>query len=121
MKFTLSQEEKLKSQKQIELLFAEGTSFVSFPLRVIFKEVDGNLKSQAAFSAPKKNFKQAVQRNRVKRQMREAYRLQKAILDQENGKKFVLLFVCIAKELPSYDLISSALGKLLTKITNYHS
>ncbi len=121
MKFTYSKEEKLKSQKQIEQLFAEGHALVSFPLKVVFLEAPKNTFNQAAFSAPKRNFKLAVHRNRIKRQMREAYRLQKAILDKKSGKKFVFLFMYIGKETAPYEVISSAMEKLLQKMTAHNA
>ena len=70
-------EEKLKSRKLIEQIFAEGESRKKFPVKVVFIPQETLKTHQAAFSVPKRNFKLAATRNRIKRQMREAYRLQK--------------------------------------------
>src|ERR1043166_5363776 len=84
--FTLGKSERLKSRKQIEQLFAEGKNFPMSPFRVYYRTspfVSGsasNLQFGAAVSA--KNFKRAVDRNRIKRLTREAYRLQKNQLQE---------------------------------------
>ena len=80
--FTFKKAERLCSKKTIEKLFAEGKSFLSFPLKVVVLEMpdSGEYKAQAAFTVSKKIFKKAVKRNLVKRKMREAYRLNKHIL-----------------------------------------
>ncbi|SFC15933.1 ribonuclease P protein component [Parapedobacter composti] len=71
-------EERLCSKRLIERLFHHGSSFFIYPYRVTFLRVDGlNPKVQVLLSAAKRRFPHAVQRNRLKRRMREAYRLQK--------------------------------------------
>ena len=118
MKNSFPKNEKLKRQKLIERLFSEGTSHKSFPLKVFYL-VDSNLEStQAAFSVPKRNFKNAVDRNRIKRQMREAYRLQKNHFETNNGKKLAVLFVYMGRKLPAFKEIAKAMTSLLKK---YHT
>jgi len=109
MNFRFPKEEKLKSKKKIELLFEEGKGLVKFPVKVLFKELENELHTQAAFSAPKRNFKKAPDRNRIKRQMREAYRLHKHLLMSDNGKKFALLFLYISKDKQQYEAIEKAM------------
>ena len=89
MRATLSKNDRLHLQKRIDYLFAAGKSAVSYPIRVVavpaaddlldVREVEPAL--QTLFSVAKKRFKRAVQRNRHKRRMREAYRLEKAVAD----------------------------------------
>lgn len=82
---TFHKEERIVSRKQIEMLFGGGTSqsLAAFPLRVVYMTQalpTGEAPVQILVSVPKKHFKHAVDRNRVKRQIREAYRLNKTIL-----------------------------------------
>ena len=77
---TLSKEERLSWKRHIDRLFTEGRSFVAFPLRVVYLLSDEEgMPVRASFlvSVPKKRFKRAVKRNRIKRQVREAYRMHK--------------------------------------------
>ena len=83
--FTYQKQDKLKSRKQLQNLFALGKSMSNAPLRLIYTleniaEGDPSNSSaiviQAGVGAPTKQFKKAVQRNRVKRLLREAYRLE---------------------------------------------
>src|SRR5438309_2863389 len=70
--------DRLKSRKQIDELFARGKSIVVFPVRVSYRFFSSEaIILQAAVSVSKKHFKKAVDRNRIKRLLREAYRLQK--------------------------------------------
>lgn len=123
-KFTLQAQERLKSRKVIDQLFKEGKSFSHFPFRIIYLETENHLfPLQAGFSVSKRHFKNAVDRNRIKRLMRECYRLQKNSLKtelEENHKSLVLFFIYTGNELPKYDLvfekIGSALGRLEERV-----
>ena len=97
MRFIFKKKEKLKSKKLIEELFEKGDSFTKFPLRLKFLKVRHSSKNmiQASFSAPKRKFKKAVDRNRVKRLMREAYRKNKHLLTDTIQEKHIIMFTFI--------------------------
>lgn len=114
MKFGLSKEEKLKSQKVIDSIFREGKSLSRYPIKVFYIPQSDILSHQAAFSVPKRTFKRAVDRNRIKRQMREAYRLNKAII-ASSGKQYALFFIYIGKDKPTYNTIQKSMISLLKK------
>ena len=116
MKLTLNKTDRLKSKKAIDQLFEEGNAFKKFPLRVLYLPVEEAAKTKAGFSVPKRLFKLAVDRNRIKRQLREAYRLQRLSLEQESGKKFVLMFIYMAKEEAPYAQIEKAMAGLLKQL-----
>ena len=80
MSFTFKKEERLKSRKLIGEMFKKGESFGQYPLRLIWvkrEENDNEFPIQFTVSVPKKKFPKAVQRNHIKRKVREAYRLHK--------------------------------------------
>ncbi len=76
---TFSKEERLCSRKYLDLLFKNGSSFLLYPLRVSYLVVEEtpNFPVQVVINVPKKRYKRAVDRNLLKRRIREAYRLQK--------------------------------------------
>ena len=112
MSFRFTKSVKLKSRKTIELLFEKGKTVTSFPVKVYFITIKNDETTQAAFSVPKRNFKKAVDRNRIKRKLREAYRLQKHLLNTDNGSKFVLLFLYLSKDKLQYTVIEKAIKDL---------
>ena len=117
MSFRFPKEEKLKNQKTIEALFLEGKTMVKYPVKLYYLPESEFTKSKVAFAVPKKNFKQAVIRNRIKRQMREAYRLHKHKLFINNSSNFALLFLYINKEVPEYSQLESSISSLIKSIT----
>lgn len=124
-RYTFKKDEKLKSRKTIEQLFKEGTSFSIFPFRVLWKFKDNaGAALQTGFAVSSKHFKKAVDRNRVKRLMREAYRLQKNELQSrlfEREKKMAVFIIYVGNELPDYGFIfekTENILKRLIKIVN---
>lgn len=103
----------LKSKKTIDLLFERGKHVNCFPLRLSYMPLDKTACHQAGFAVSKRNFKSAVDRNRIKRQLREAYRLNQQLLAPKNGTKFALLFIYTAKESLDFQPINEAMVKLL--------
>ena len=109
--------EKLKSKKLIEQLFAEGRSVSNYPIKLIYlkTELPFDTPIQAGVTVPKKNFKSAVKRNRIKRLMRESYRLNKALVFNNSKGSFAFLFLYLGKEMPDYALVEKNLKAALHK------
>lgn len=116
--------EKLKSRKLIDEVFTKGKSISVFPIRAFYicsvqAAMDNPVKASAGTST--RNFKKAVQRNRVKRLLREAYRKNKEILYsacEEKKNQLAVFFLFTGKEIPPYSLIESKMKILLDKLSN---
>jgi len=102
MGFTFRKEERLYKRKIIQELFEKGSSFYLHPFKVILLPQPESSVHQVLLSVSSRNFKRAVDRNLIKRRMREAYRLQKSKLPEA---KLALAFLYSAKEiLPFQDM-----------------
>lgn len=118
-KHTFPKTERLSSVILIEKLFAGGSkSLPAFPLRIVYMPVEGEKLPAVSvlISVPKKRFKRAVKRNRVKRQIREAYRKHKYLLIdplKAAGKKAAIAFIWLDNELHASDEIEEKVKKLL--------
>lgn len=117
-RYTLSKEERLSWKRYIDLLFAEGQSFVAFPLRVVFLPVEEETSARISMmvSVPKKKFKRAVKRNLIKRQVREAYRVRKYdLIDPitEKDKHLLVAFLYLDKEIHPFKYMEKAMTKAL--------
>jgi ribonuclease P protein component len=109
--------EKLKSKKLIEKIFTEANGISKYPLKVFYTSSPYNDVPliQAGFSVSKRNFKNAVDRNRIKRLMREAYRLKKNILFNNLSTPYAFMFLYIGKNRPDFVQIEKTMEQLLTK------
>ena len=139
--YTLGKNERLKSRKAIEELFTKGKSFSVFPFKIIYQKLTSDFSNehpainnlpagqagkqlQTAFSVSKRHFKKAVYRNRIKRVMREAYRLQKTGLQdqlQQSNKRLQVFILYVSNELPEKEMLFlkiNAVLKRLQKILN---
>lgn len=119
--FSLSKHERLKSKKQIDALFLSGEAFFVFPYKVKYKiELQQDISElKFAISVPKRNFKRAVDRNRLKRMSREAYRINKVSLKNNlalQNSSLQLMFIFTHKEIVSYSEIEKAVINCLAKI-----
>ncbi|MBX2841422.1 MAG: ribonuclease P protein component [Flammeovirgaceae bacterium] len=113
---TFSKDEKLTSKKAISLLFKEGKSFFKYPYKLIYSVTPAESQlPKVLISIPKKNFKKAVDRNKLKRQTREIYRKNKFLFGQEE-EKFIpnhLGFIYVGKEKEDFSVLERSIIKLL--------
>ncbi|MCV9388853.1 ribonuclease P protein component [Reichenbachiella ulvae] len=120
-KFGFSKAERLNSKKEIDALFQKGASFYFYPFLIKYSPSENSEAQchQALISVSKRNFKRAVDRNRVKRLVRESYRLNKAILD-DTGQYYSIAYIYTAKEIHKFAFVQKkligALKRLLAQI-----
>ncbi|MGJ8591483.1 MAG: ribonuclease P protein component [Aquaticitalea sp.] len=117
MKFTFNKKEKLKSEKLITQLFAEGKSVAAYPLRLVYLHTsfEDGVKAKAGVSVSKRNFKNAVDRNRIKRLLREAYRLQKPAYFNNFSASYAFMILYIGKEETDFHNVSLKMKQLFDK------
>lgn len=117
---TFSKHEKLKSKTLIGELFNKGQSVSAYPLRMVFLETkfEDDIKAKASVSVSKRYFKNAVDRNHIKRLMREAYRLHKPEYFNNITTHYALMILYLGKEKPTYDLIEQKMHRLFKKFNN---
>jgi ribonuclease P protein component len=115
MRFTFRKEEKLKKEKLIKELFDKGSSFYLFPFKVlVLYNPDQTVPfHQVLFSVSKRNFKRAVDRNLIKRRMREAFRLNKNRIPA--SKKLLIAYIYSAKEILTFAQIQERLVKTFNR------
>ena len=121
-RFGFPKSERLKSRKQIDVLFEQGKSFAVFPVRATYQFDLNEEKAglQAGVSVSKRFFKKAVDRNRIKRLLREAYRLQKEDLQRETKTKGIqgtVFFLYTDKSVASFEVVKKAMAKCLKKLS----
>jgi ribonuclease P protein component len=117
--FTFHKNERLKSRKAIGKIFQEGQTFLAYPLKISWVDRDiettPNFPIQFTQSVPKRRFSNATQRNRIRRRIRESYRLNKHIINDtlayDNAPQVALMVIYIGKEELPYDQIFKATQK----------
>jgi ribonuclease P protein component len=119
--YTFTKEERLCNKKLIDGLFHNGSSFLVHPFKVSWLiNTDQQVCAQVLFSVSKKRFKHAIDRNLIKRRMREAYRLNKQQLLYATlagtDKKIVFSLSYISKEIAPFDLVEKKMQKLLNQL-----
>ena len=122
MDSTFRKEERLKNNLAIQDLIRHGHTVSSFPLKLYWKTVRDPLQkypARIAISIPKKNFRRAVDRNLMKRRIRESYRKNKHFLNaclNEADLKALMVVLLVSNELMPYEIIESKLKVLLSKM-----
>ncbi len=119
--FTYGKKEKLKRRKLLTELFAGRQSFLIFPIKVFYLQpaqpMDNRVK--AGVGSNSRNFKKAVDRNRIKRLLREAYRLNKLPLHQyldEQNQQVVVFFLYVDKTLPQKGWLQSKMPLVISEL-----
>ncbi|AEM70346.1 Ribonuclease P protein component [Allomuricauda ruestringensis DSM 13258] len=118
--FSFPKKEKLTNKKMFEALFTEGKNLREFPLKLIY--LNTNFKDEVpvkvAVVAPKRQFKSAVDRNRIKRLLREAYRRNKPLIFNNIEGNFAFIFLYLGKKTPRFNEVDAAMKKLLEAFIN---
>lgn len=122
--FTFPRNQKLKSRKLLGKLFQDGKSLNAFPLKLIYQTSSPAFGEMllAGVGASSRHFKKAVDRNRIKRLLRESYRLQKQLLQTGLPKdsQWQLFFIYTGKELPDGKLLEAKMQFLLQKLVDQY-
>jgi len=106
--------ERLSKEKWIQELFEKGSSFYLFPFKIIYlKHPESTLPNQILISVPSRQFKKAVDRNLIKRRIREAYRTQKSNLTQP----LIFAIVYTAREILPFSEVKTKILIALTKLS----
>ena len=120
--YTFGKDERLTSKKSISLLFERGESFVVYPFRIVYlvypSENNGSVK--AGVTVSKKRFKKAANRNRIKRQIKEAYRKNKHIFYEQLHQKnctVIIMFIFVADRCLSSQFIENKMEKTISNLS----
>ncbi|MCB0663854.1 MAG: ribonuclease P protein component [Saprospiraceae bacterium] len=117
-RLTYTRKERLKNKTVISNLFSNGQSYSLYPIRVVYTtnpDAKSDAPIQFALSVSKKKFKKAVDRNRVRRLIREAWRLEKETIIQtlpENAPPIALMIIFTGKEIPDFKTIKKSVGRI---------
>ena len=117
MDFSYPKKDKLKSKKLIEKLFKEGKNISNYPIKLVYLKahLPQDIEIQAGVTVSKKNFKTAIKRNRIKRLLRESYRMNKHVVFNNKEGSFAFMFLYIGKEMPQYHMVEESMKKILQK------
>ncbi len=120
--YTFKKEERLCSKKLLEKLFHNGSSFLLYPFRIVWlpEILPADVPVQVVISVSKRNFKKAVDRNLIKRRIREIYRLHKSeflySFVNAGSAKLLLGINYIGKDIADYSLMEKKLVAAIEKL-----
>lgn len=111
-------QQRLKNKILIGKLFSHGSSVSKYPLRLVYLKTEHNPETpvKVAVSVSKRSFKRAVDRNRIKRLVREVYRLNKDLFIQEiESDSYAFIFLYTGRELPAFETLQHTIIRLSEK------
>lgn len=115
--------ERLCRRSDIDQLFSSGYSFFKYPLKLIWRPCnwDNNISVKVVISVSKHKFKRAVDRNKIKRLVRESFRLNKFVLeDGLKGQKIHLAIVFVGKEIPDFATVDQIINEMFKRLIVEH-
>ncbi len=117
MRFTYSIKDKLKSKKRIEQLFTNGNVVTAYPLRLVYlnTKFEDNSTLKTGISVSKRLHKTAVSRNRIKRLLREAYRLNKPLYFNTSSTSYAFMILYLSKDGTTFDKLNTNMKVLFQK------
>lgn len=115
--FAFPKTERLSGKKKIEELFKNGSSLYNHPLRIKFLQDDTLEVNQFMVSVPRKYIKKAVGRNRLKRRLKEAYRLYKPTFYQSTPSRYLIAIMYLSSEELSYKVLETKLRQMLRRLS----
>jgi len=118
MRYTFKKSERLSSKTSIKELFVKGSSFYSYPFKVISLPVAADY-CKILITVPKRLHKKAVTRNKIKRKIREAYRLNKHLLQTDN--KLHIAYIYTSKQVESFQKVQKGVVSSLSQLQKYYS
>jgi len=120
MKNTLSKSERLTNPVAISQIYDKGRHLNDYPFKIVWLKEVGGTGLKVVFSVPKRKFKRAVDRNQIKRKLRETYRKNKHELQKvaKNKNTRVSLFlIYLGKDIPSSEIVDDKINVLLKRLT----
>lgn len=118
MNYKYPKQEKLKARTLINQLFTKSSVVLHYPIRLLsFPIKEDNAVTQVGVTVSKRNFKHAVNRNRIKRQLREAYRLNQGILKGKTDKPYAFMIMFVGKEELRSDVLHT---KIIEAFEKWH-
>ena len=120
---TFGKDEKLCSQTEITDLFSKGKQLFKHPVKLLWlaTEPENGQKARVMVMVSKRNFKHAVQRNRIKRLLRECYRKNKHIIESLNADQQLLIgLIFIGKQIPRFNVLEPIIIELLQRLIPEH-